>query len=144
METMECILTRRSIRSFIPDKEIAEETMRQLMEAVRWAPSWANTQTWEVVVVKDRDLKQKLVDAAGANRAAQAILDACAVMVFCSRRGIAGAGGYIQPIRETGIPDAPWPLRISAWRRTAWVWGRFISAVLNTGRSILYWACPRV
>ena len=91
METMECILTRRSIRSFIPDKEIAEETMRQLMEAVRWAPSWASPQTWEVVVVKDRDLKQKLVDAAGANRAAQAILDACAVMVFCSRRGIAGA-----------------------------------------------------
>ena len=44
----------------------------------------------EVVVVKDRDLKQSWL-MRGANRAAQAILDACAVMVFCSRRGIAGA-----------------------------------------------------
>ncbi len=29
------------------------------MEAVKWAQSWANTQCWEVVVVKDLEVKKK-------------------------------------------------------------------------------------
>lgn len=86
---MECILTRRSIRHFTADK-VSEEIIHELLEAVRWAPSWANTQTWEVVVVKDPDIRQQLVDATNANRASQAITEAAAVMVFCSRQGIAG------------------------------------------------------
>ncbi len=91
METMECILTRRSIRHFAADKEVPEEIIRELMEAVRWAPSWANTQTWEVVVVKNPDLKQKLSDTTRVNRGTQAIIEASAVMVFCSRQGVSGA-----------------------------------------------------
>ncbi len=44
---MEAILDivkgRRSIRKY-EEKEIPQETLDILLEAVRWSPSWANTQ----------------------------------------------------------------------------------------------------
>lgn len=86
---MECILTRRSIRHYTDDK-VSDDTIRELLEAVRWAPSWGNTQTWEVVVVKDHNIKQKLADATGANRSSQAITGVSIILVFCSRQGISG------------------------------------------------------
>ena len=52
MDLMEAIKGRRSIRKYKPDP-VSEETLQKIMEAVRWAPSWANTQCWEVIVVKD-------------------------------------------------------------------------------------------
>lgn len=42
MELMEAIKARRSIRKYKPDP-VPEEVLRTLMEAVGWAPSWANT-----------------------------------------------------------------------------------------------------
>jgi nitroreductase len=89
METMECIRSRRSIRQFT-EQTISDEVMQELLEAVRWAPSWANSQTWEVVVVKDPETRKKLVDATSVNRGSQAIIEAAAVMVFCSRQGVSG------------------------------------------------------
>jgi nitroreductase len=50
---------RRSIRRFL-DKPIEQEVMAQLFEAARVAPSWANMQCWELVVVRDAEQKKKL------------------------------------------------------------------------------------
>ena len=52
MELMEAIKKRRSIRKYKPDP-IPEEALGAVLEAVRWAPSWANTQCWEVIIIKD-------------------------------------------------------------------------------------------
>ena len=41
---------RRSTRKFRTDK-VAEETIRDLLDQARWAPSWGNTQPWQVIVV---------------------------------------------------------------------------------------------
>ena len=58
-DCIEVIHGRRSIRRYL-SKEIPEETMQIVLEAARWSPSWANTQCWELVLVRDQKLKQDL------------------------------------------------------------------------------------
>ena len=62
-ETMRVILGRRSCRAFQPD-EIPQAHIDLLIEALRWAPSAGNRQPWHFYLVKNAELKQKLVDAA--------------------------------------------------------------------------------
>ena len=50
MKTLECIAQRRSVRRFT-DQEVSNEQLKELMQAARYAPSWANTQCWEFIIV---------------------------------------------------------------------------------------------
>lgn len=59
METLQAILTRRSIRKFI-NKEIAEEYVIKLLEAAMYAPSARNTQPWHFIVISDRKLLDQI------------------------------------------------------------------------------------
>lgn len=52
-QTMETILTRRSIRSF-QEKPIPEEDMKQIVDAALHAPSAMGRQTWKFTVVMNR------------------------------------------------------------------------------------------
>ncbi len=79
------IRQRRSVRRF-QDREVPEALLRQVLEAVRWAPSWANTQCWEVVVVKDMQIKKALAETVSAkNPATRAVSDAPVVLALCAR-----------------------------------------------------------
>ncbi len=49
MEFEQALRDRRSIRAFKSDP-VPEELIRQILEAARWSPSWANTQAWHVFV----------------------------------------------------------------------------------------------
>ena len=49
-DIMEIILGRRSIRGY-QEKNIPDDILTSILEAARWAPSWANTQPWEIVVI---------------------------------------------------------------------------------------------
>jgi nitroreductase len=49
MELNEAVLGRRSIRAFLPDP-VPREKIGKIVEVARWAPSWGNTQPWEIVV----------------------------------------------------------------------------------------------
>lgn len=90
MDTMECIKTRRSIRRFT-EQSVSDETIRELMEAVRFSPSWANTQSWEIIVVKDAAMKEKIADCVLPNNpATKGILEAPVVIAVCSKLGSAG------------------------------------------------------
>ncbi|WP_276352750.1 nitroreductase family protein [Cohnella caldifontis] len=50
----EVIQSRRSIRKFA-DKPVTEADIRELIDCARYAPSDTNSQTWEFVVVTNRD-----------------------------------------------------------------------------------------
>ncbi|MFP4116195.1 MAG: nitroreductase family protein [Candidatus Aenigmatarchaeota archaeon] len=63
MDVLEAILRRRSIRKF-KDKEIGDEEIGELLRSVKWAPSAGNRQPWEVVAVKDEELKEELAEIA--------------------------------------------------------------------------------
>ena len=81
---------RRSIRSY-EEKEVAEELLNQLFEAVRWTPSWANTQCWELIVVRDPETKQKLQETISkGNPATKALVNAPVVLALCGKLESAG------------------------------------------------------
>jgi len=39
---------------------IKDEQLNLVLEAGRWAPSWANTQPWRFIVIKDKETKEKI------------------------------------------------------------------------------------
>jgi len=57
---LKLVKTRRSVRSFKPDP-VADGQVERIIEAARFAPSGANSQPWEFVVVKDKETKDKIV-----------------------------------------------------------------------------------
>jgi nitroreductase len=57
---LKLVQTRRSIRSFKTDP-ISDEHVERIIEAARWAPSGANSQPWEFIVIKDKETKDRIV-----------------------------------------------------------------------------------
>jgi len=51
-DLMEIIKGRRAVRKY-QEKDVPEESIDRILESVRWAPSWKNTQCWVVIVVGD-------------------------------------------------------------------------------------------
>ena len=90
MDLMEAIKGRRSIRKYKPDS-VSEETLQKVIEAVRWSPSWANTQCWEVIIVRDPNMKTELANTlTTTNPARSAMTDAPLVIVLCGKKGVSG------------------------------------------------------
>lgn len=58
---LELVENRRSIRKFKQQK-VSREQVEKILDAARWAPSGANYQPWEFVVVDDEKLKAKISD----------------------------------------------------------------------------------
>lgn len=56
---LKAIRERRSVVRFLPS-ELDKEMLKQILEAGRWAPSWANTQPWNFIVVTDEEVKRKI------------------------------------------------------------------------------------
>jgi nitroreductase len=87
---IEAIKERRSIRSYKQD-QIKEETISLLLEAIKWSPSWANTQCWEVILVRDPEIKKELQQTLPkGNPARDAILKAPVLFVMCAQLKKAG------------------------------------------------------
>ena len=90
MNVIEAIKSRRSVREYKPDP-VDEEKLRAVLEAARWAPSWANTQCWEFVVVTDAETKGKLSEVLAINNPSTgAVKNAPVVIVACARLGRSG------------------------------------------------------
>jgi nitroreductase len=93
MELQEAILKRRSVRKFTDDV-VTDEELRKIFEAVRWSPSWANTQTWEFIVVREKALIEKVAGTySEKNPAIKGSLTASALIVACAKTGISGCYG---------------------------------------------------
>jgi len=90
MNLMEIIRERRSVRQFKGDP-IPDGVIEELMEAVRWAPSWANTQCWEVIAVKGKEQREGLAETLSPrNPGRPAVLEALLVLVFLGRKEVSG------------------------------------------------------
>lgn len=58
---LELVKKRRSVRQFKADP-IPDEYIDKIIEVARWAPSGFHTQPWEFVVVKKKEVKDKIAD----------------------------------------------------------------------------------
>lgn len=59
---LDVVKKRRSMRQLKPDN-IPDEYIDKIIEVARWAPSGFHTQPWEFVVVKKKELRDKISDA---------------------------------------------------------------------------------
>lgn len=84
MEVLETIRTRRSIRKY-KTTPVDDKTLEQVLEAACWAPSWANTQCWRFVVVRDDNIKAELAGTlTPGNPATDGIKNAPIAIVACA------------------------------------------------------------
>jgi nitroreductase len=63
MDVMTAIKGRRSCRKFLADT-VDEDAINRILEAAVWAPSPANNQPWEFIVITNQDLKAKIHEEA--------------------------------------------------------------------------------
>src|SRR4030042_3892274 len=115
MELFEAIKTRRSIRRYKTDP-IDDKKIEMILEAGRWAPSWANTQCWRFIVVRDAKVRAKLTDTLMKiklpdkelpNPAATAMNTVPVIIVVCAEIGKAGAkhgpaGSNVEYVTDKG------------------------------------------
>jgi nitroreductase len=93
MNLDEAIFGRRSVRKF-NDHYVTDEEIRALIEAARWAPSWANTQVWEFIVVRDKALIEQVTGTyVEKNPATRGSLSASALIVACAKDNESGCYG---------------------------------------------------
>ncbi len=59
MDLMEIIKQRTSCRSY-QTKALPDEVLKRCLEAARWAPSACNQQPWRFIVIKDRELRERI------------------------------------------------------------------------------------
>ncbi|MBS7656052.1 nitroreductase family protein [Candidatus Bathyarchaeota archaeon] len=59
---IELIKSRRSVRKY-QDKPVPNEFLQKLLEAAHWAPSAHNSQPWEFVILRDKEVKRKVAEA---------------------------------------------------------------------------------
>jgi nitroreductase len=100
MELFEAINSRRSIRKYT-NAPVDEKKINAILEAGRWAPSWANTQCSRFVVVRDAKVRAALGDAMVkmktpdgkevAPPSVSAINTVPVVIVVCAAIGVSGA-----------------------------------------------------
>ncbi|MGK0467471.1 nitroreductase family protein [Clostridium sp.] len=78
---MEAIFKRRSIRTY-EDKPVAKEKIEKLLKAAMQAPSAANQQPWEFIVVEDKD---KLKNLSNASPYSKMVANSAVTIVLLSR-----------------------------------------------------------
>ena len=100
---MDVIKGRRSVRKY-EETPVSDQKLETLIEAVKWAPSWANTQCWEIIVIKDPAIKEKLQTSlpAKGQPATKAIVHAPVVLAVC---GKLKSSGYYKDLVTTKFGD---------------------------------------
>ncbi|MBK5240698.1 nitroreductase family protein [Clostridium sp.] len=79
---MEAIFNRRSIRKY-EDKPVEKEKIEKLLRAAMQAPSAANQQPWEFIVVEDKEKLKKLSDASPYSKM---VANSAVTIVLLSRK----------------------------------------------------------
>ena len=64
----EVMVARRSTRRFLPERAIPRETIAEIIDCARLAPSGNNRQAWIFVVVTDRETREKIASLARYGR----------------------------------------------------------------------------
>ncbi len=84
----EVLTTRRSVRSYDATKKISEVEVRELLEAVQEAPSWANLQPTHYYVAITPEKVAAVQDLVGGNKSR--IKEAPVLIVSTFERGKSG------------------------------------------------------
>ncbi len=90
MDLFEAIRGRRSVRAFT-ESEPPGDYVEKILEAGRWAPSWANSQCVRYVVVRDAERIRRLRETMPEKNPARPAFDSAAfVLAVVAKHGLAG------------------------------------------------------
>ena len=90
MELYNAIMTRRSVRKFT-DYNVTDSEIEQLMQAAQWAPSWSNTQCWEFIIIRDKELIKKVTDTYSETNPARKCSESASVLIaVCGKSDLPG------------------------------------------------------
>jgi len=99
---IEVIKERRTIREF-EDKDVSRTLVEKILEAVRYAQSWTNSQCWEIVVIKDKKVRKTIqTTLPETNPSYGAIVSAPVLLAVC---GKLQKSGYYNGIAPTKFGD---------------------------------------
>lgn len=102
-DLMGVIKGRRSIRRY-QDKPVPNELLDKLFEAARWAPSWANSQCWHFVVVREDAVKKKIQETVSpSNPSSLALVNAPVLLVVCGQ------------LKRSGFYNDQYPTKFGDW-----------------------------
>jgi len=59
---IDVIHRRRSVRKFEKGRSVSKETLSKIAEAGRWAPSGANVQPWDFIIIDEPEVRDKVVE----------------------------------------------------------------------------------
>ncbi len=59
---MEVVRRRRSVRAFEKGRHVGRDVLEKIVDCGRWAPSGANSQPWDFIVVDDPAMKEKVFE----------------------------------------------------------------------------------
>ncbi|MDD4889053.1 MAG: nitroreductase family protein [Phycisphaerae bacterium] len=101
MDFLELVKSRYSVRAY-KDRPVEPDKLERVLEAARLAPSGSNRQPWKFVVVRDPEVRRKLVPA-------------CSDQVFVGQAPVVIAGVGLVPDRvmRCGVPGDPIDLAIA-------------------------------
>jgi len=80
LDVFEAIKKRKSVRRY-KNKEVEQEKLMKILKAARLAPSAANKQEWRFVIVRDKEKRKKLSEAA---RGQKFVAEAPIVIACCA------------------------------------------------------------
>lgn len=79
MNALEAILTRRSIRRY-ENRPVSDEALNELIKYAMYAPSAVNKQPWHFVVLRDKQLFEKII---AFHPHAKMLTNAAAAILIC-------------------------------------------------------------
>ena len=81
---LDLLMDRRSIRRF-EEREIGEEVKNKLIQGILTSPSGKNIRPWEIVLVEDRDLLEKLGET--RNNSSKPVYNSAMTLVIIGDEG---------------------------------------------------------
>jgi len=102
------LLTKRYATKLFQPKTVPDETMSELLEMIRLAPSGLNIQPWRIKVVADAGTKAKL----GAAAPDEPQIESCShLLVFCADIDWAAQTQRLgRAMKERTVPDKVWSI----------------------------------
>ena len=101
MDVWEAIEKRRTIRAFTA--EVSEEMLRRLIRAGSRAPSASNSQPWEFIIVKNREIIEEIAEQKGKMEGLRGgkrrvaieknLYNNSSIIAICNKKGVFGGAG---------------------------------------------------
>ncbi|MFH1151381.1 MAG: nitroreductase family protein [Actinomycetota bacterium] len=80
--TIDAILKRRSVRKY-EETPVTDEQLDAVLETARYAASWANKQGWQIMAVRDPEIRAKVSAVLEHNPGQKAVAAAPVLLVVC-------------------------------------------------------------